>query len=176
VVLTAGMWLVVGGALAWAAAAPRQDTEEGLLAKIPRERHPVKKGKLEVRLGRVKLLQAMEAFDSRDIEKCYRLLGAYQERMKSAWATLEGSGRPAWKKPQGFKELDIALREDARLLEDFKHRVPYQAREPVEKAAREIEQLRGLVLKALFPPVPPDKPRQNLLPGKRTFPWELPRT
>ena len=53
--------------------------------------------------------------------------------------------------PQGFKELDIELREDARLLEDLKRRISYFERDPLEKAEKEVEQVRAEVLQALFP-------------------------
>jgi len=135
----------------------RQDNEADLRARLEREQNPVKRAKLEIRLGRVKLLQAMDAFDKRDTPECHRLLAVYLERMRSAWATLQGSGRQAWRHAQGFKELDIALREDTRFLGDFARRVPYHDRAPVEKVAQEAERLRGEVLRALFPSERPRK-------------------
>jgi hypothetical protein len=136
----------------------RRDNERDLLTRIARERNPVKKAKYEVRLARVKLFQAMEALDRKDVEGSQKLLRDYLERLKSAWATLQSSGRSAHRKPQGFKELDIELREDARYLEDLKHRFSYLDRGPVEKTAQEVEHLRSVVLKALFPPPQPRKP------------------
>jgi len=131
---------------------PREDKEADLLSRISRETNPVKRAKYEIRLARVKLLQAMEAREKGEIESSQKLLGAYLEQVKSAWATLQKTGRPAHKKPQGFKELDIELREDARYLEDLKHRFSFLDREPVEKIAEEVENLRAEVLKALFLP------------------------
>jgi hypothetical protein len=132
----------------------RQDSEEDLLARIQRERNLVKKAKFEVRLGRVKLLQAIEASEKGDLEQCQLLLDGYLKRMKSSWETLQSSGRHAARQPQGFKELEIALREEARLLEDLRHRIPYHDRGVVEKVAQEIDTLRDQVLKALFPALP----------------------
>lgn len=60
--------------------------------------------------------------------------------------------RQAWRHDQGFRQLDIALREDGRYLDDFKRRVPFQNRAPVETVAKEVDELRNQVLKALFPP------------------------
>jgi hypothetical protein len=157
VVIAVLLFLLVGSA---GATPPvrRPDSEADLLARIQRESNPVKKAKLEVRLGRVKLLQAMGAFEAGNAEECQQILAAYLERMKSAWATLQGSGRQAWRYHQGFRELDIALREDGRYLEDLVHRLPFQERAPVEKVAREVDELRNEVLKALFPP---EHPRQK---------------
>lgn len=161
------------GGLAGAAPAPRRpDSEADLLARIEREQNPVKKAKLEIRLGRVKLLQAIEAFDGGNVEECHQLLTAYLERMEGAWATLESSGRQAWRQHQGYRELEIALREDRRYLEDFRHRIPYQDRAPVEKVAKEVDELRNKVLKALFPPEHLRKKSSELAPIRRgLFLW-----
>lgn len=133
------------------------ESEADLLARLGRESDPVRKAKIEIRLSRLKLSQAMNACGKGDFEATNELLAAYMERIKSAWATLKASGRLASKKPAGFKDLDIALREDSRYLEDLRHRVPYMARTPVEKVAEEVEVLRSEVLKALFPTEPPRK-------------------
>lgn len=139
------------------------ETEVQLEARLKRESNPVQKAKLEIRLSRFKLYRASDAFDKGDLEAANKLLEAYAEQVKSAWATLKGSGRQANKKPAGFKELDIALREDARYLDDLKHRVSYMVRDPVEKVAQEVEDLRNEVLKALFPSEPPRKPSKAIV-------------
>ena len=137
--------------------ARRADKEDDLLARLEHETDPVKHAKLEIRLAHVKLMQAMESFGHGNITGSKELLGVFLNRLHSAWSTLQKSGRPAHKRPQGFKELDIELREDARYLEDLKHRFPYAEREPVEKVAHEVDDLRNEVLKALFPPFSPKK-------------------
>ncbi len=131
--------------------ARREDTEEDLLPRIQRETNPVRKAKYEVRLARVKLLAGIDAFNKGDFEQHRQLLAAYLERIKSSWETLQKSGRQAARQPQGFKELDIALREDGRLLEDLRRRVPYNERRDVEEVEREVERIRNEVLRALFP-------------------------
>jgi hypothetical protein len=133
------------GAQGLAPAPARQpDSEPDLLGRLEREQNPVKKAKYQVRLGRIKLLQALG-------------------RMKGSWQTLRDSGRRAVRQPQGFKELDIALREDARRLEDLKHHVPYTDRDPVEKVAQEVERIRAEVLHALFPAERPAEDRNSFV-------------
>jgi hypothetical protein len=129
----------------------REYTEHELLARIGRESDPVKKAKYEIQLGRLKLQQAVQAYAKDDIERGQALLAAYLDRMTGAWEILHKSGRPAVKKPQGFRELDIALREDTRLLEDLKRRTPYLDRAPLERIANAVEKLHDQVLEALFP-------------------------
>src|SRR5260370_25378250 len=109
---------------AGASSARHADSESDLAARLQREQNPVKKAKYEIRLGRLKLNQAIDAYDKGSPDQSGQLLDAYLERMKSSWQILRDSGRNAVRQPQGFKELDIALREDSRTLEDLKHRVP----------------------------------------------------
>ena len=145
------------GFLGFASPPPRQGDEQKLQARIERERNPVKRAKLKVRLGRVKLLQAIDAYDKTDHGPYQKLLDEYLEVMRSAWKDLQESGRQAWRKPDGFKQLDIGLREDTRFLDDFMHRVPYEERGSVEKVYHEAEKIRSAVLEALFPPERPRK-------------------
>jgi hypothetical protein len=145
-----------------AGSARHADSEEDLLARIQRENDPVRKAKYEIRLGRVKLEQAIDAYDQGHLEQCQKLLAAYLERMRGSWETLRSSGRRASRHPQGFKELDIALREDGRLLDDLKRRIPALDRGPAEKTAQEVEELRSEVLRVLFPA---ERTGNALVPG-----------
>ena len=146
-------------------AARHPDTEEDLQARIEREQNPVKKAKFEVRLGRVKLTQAIAAYDKGDLDRSNALAAAYLAEMKGAWQRLRDTGRNAVKKPEGFRELDIALREDARVLDDLAHRIPYNDRGPVTEVAHAVDQLHGEVLAALFPAEAPSRAKKRSAPS-----------
>jgi hypothetical protein len=60
------------------------------------------------------------------------------------------TGRDAHKKPKGFKDLEIALRRQIRLLEDLARSVAFDNRDPVERARQEASDIREDMLKALF--------------------------
>jgi hypothetical protein len=146
------------GAPVFVAGAPSPrppQSEARLLARIQEERNPVKKSKEEARLARLKLRQAIHTYGQGDVEQGAQLVSAYLGRIKDAWQTISNSGRNAARDSRGFKELDIELREDVRLLEDLKRRVSYSDRDPIEKAEKEVEQARAEVLKALFPAARP---------------------
>jgi hypothetical protein len=127
------------------------DKDEELAARIEAENNPVKKAKLEIQLGRLKLRHAVEACEKDDHPHCQEFLGSFLSLMKGSWNRLEATGRVAAKQVDGFKELDIALREGSRQLEDLKHRVPYQDMDEINSAQKETDQLRAKVLRALFP-------------------------
>ena len=127
------------------------ESETDMQAHFEREQNPVKKSIYATRLAQLKLQQATDAYAKSDLDQGQKLLDDYLKWVKSSWDLLKSSGRPAERKPQGFKELDIALREDARQFGDLEHRVPFTDREPVTKAAQEAEKIRGEVLAVLFP-------------------------
>ena len=128
-----------------------RQTDEELSSRIEREKNPVKKAKFEIRLGRLKLNYAVEACVKDDHPRCQELLGSFLTLMKSSWDRLEATGRVARKQADGFKELDIALREGGRQLEDIKQRVPYQDMAQIDSVEKETDQLRAKVLRVLFP-------------------------
>ena len=150
--LTIGFLLIGAPVFLAAGSSPLpSETEAQLLARIQKEHDPVKKSKAETRLARIKLEQAIQAYEQGNTEQGAQLVSVYLGRIKDAWQYLRSSGRNAARDPRGFKELDIELREDARLLDDLKRRISYFERDPIEKAEKEVEQARAEVLQALFP-------------------------
>src|SRR6516162_11879366 len=90
--------------------ARQPESEPDLLARFEREQNPVKKSIYATRLAQLKLQQATDAYAKDDLDQGQKLLDEYLKWVKSYWDLLKSSGRPAERKPQGFKELDIALR------------------------------------------------------------------
>jgi hypothetical protein len=134
-----------------ASSAPLAETEAQLQASMQMEHNPVKKSIKQTRLARIKLQQAIDAYDQGKLQQGGQLVSTYLSGIKDSWQMLRSSGRNAVRAPRGFKELDIELREDARLLDDLKRRTSYFERDPLEKAEKEVEQVRVEVLQALFP-------------------------
>ncbi len=148
-----------------------RDDEPTLMSKIGRETDSVKKAKLEVKLGRVRLQSAFDAYAGGKYEDCWKLLGSYQDAMNQAWTDLQTSGKIAAKKPDGFKQLDIGLRESRRDLENFETHITFAEREVVQTVRAKTEALHNQVLKALFPSVPLKKNKSNA-PGQPPKPEE----
>ena len=94
--------------------------------------------------------------------------------MKTSWKLLQDSGRKASKQPDGFRELEISLREDVRVLQDLGRTVSYFDRAPLVNAAQELEQMRGEVLHALFPGGNPGPAKARPPPPATTSPGNPP--
>ncbi len=143
----------------------RRDNEDDLKARIQTEHNPVKKAKFQIRLASLQLSQAETSYNQGQTEQGAELLGAYGSSMEAAWQSLRESGRNAARQPEGFKELEMALREGGRRLEDLKHRISYYDREPVDKVQQNLASEHNAVLKALFPTLESPKPKHAPAPG-----------
>lgn len=140
-----------------------KDNAADLSAHIQREKNPVKRAKLEIRLSRLDLEQAKAAYEHHRLDDGKKLLGSFLGVVNESWSTLKSSGRDAAKKPQGFMQLEIALREDARILHDLRERLSYFDRGSVDQTIHQINQLHSEVLVALFPSAsqPSSKPAKK---------------
>lgn len=148
------VFLVCGallGILGVGVCAMARENEQHLLHRIQNERNPVKKAKLEIKLAKLQLAEVQDAYGQGHTEVGAKLLGTFLATMKGSWKLLQSSGRNAAKKPDGFRELEISLRENGRDLQDLGRTVSYFDRAPVLNAAKQLDQMRGEVLHALFP-------------------------
>jgi hypothetical protein len=140
--LTAGIWPFKGC---------RGEDERQMQQKIAQEGDPVAKAKCQIQLARLKLVQGMNAYDNNSYGQGRKLLTEYLRVAQDAWSTLKSSGRNAVKSPNGFKDLDISLRENGRLLGDLAHRVPYPQDGSIEDVIKKSTAVHDEVLDALFP-------------------------
>ena len=152
---------VLGQPYGYALRPRAKDQEKQLTAKIERENNPGKKARLQIRLARVKLLDAIQAYDANNFDEGWALLKEYREQINLSWKTLEGSERGVAKHIEAYKKLEINLRENARLIEDLRRRVPYPENESIETVVKENTRVHNQVMGVLFPAgSPPEKSKK----------------
>jgi hypothetical protein len=156
---------VLGQPFVYGAPGRNKSQEEKLIARIEQEQNPGKKARLQLRLAKMKMAEAGEAYDSGKFDEGKALLQQYLNQVRNSWATLQGSDGGIRKHLGAFKELEISLREEDRVLEDLSHRVPYPEDESIKIVAKEISGVHNQVLEAIFPAGLPPKER-----GKRSMP------
>jgi hypothetical protein len=130
---------------------PHIETKDELEAKIQQEQNPIKRAKLQIKLFHIDLQQAVNAYDAQDQDQGEKDLAAYQDEVKECWKTLQSSGEIAARHSAGFKEFDIALRENLRRLTDLSHRVSYLSGGKIRDVISEVQEIRNENLVALFP-------------------------
>ncbi len=168
------VWLALLGIFLAGLCAMGSETQEQLRQRIQTEQNPVKKAKDEIKLANLKLSQVQDAYSQGHIEAGANALGTFVDTMKTSWKLLQDSGRKASKQPDGFRELEISLREDVRTLQDLGRTVSYFDRAPLVNAAEELERMRGEVLHALFPGGEPRTRKGSPSPPTVTSPGNPP--
>jgi len=127
------------------------------LERLDREREKLKhttdaidRTKIEIDVSEILLSLVSDAVRSGEPEVLGKRLGEYVDAIEDAHQGLMKTGRDAHRKPKGFKELEISLRRQIRILDDIGRGLTYDQREPVDKAKQEASSIRDDLLKALF--------------------------
>ena len=127
------------------------------LERLQRERDklnkltdPVDRTKTDIAISEILLSLASDAIKTGEPEVLGKRLSEYVETIRDAHQTMMKTGRDAHRKPKGFKELEIALRRQIRVLDDLSHSVTFDQRDPVDKAKQEASDIREDVFRALF--------------------------
>jgi hypothetical protein len=128
---------------------------------------PVKKAKDVVRQGEMQLEQVRREVRDENYDAALHVLREYRDAVKSAHAGLKASGKDAEKKPNGFKNLQIHIRQNIPRLEQTILTVPVEQREPFEAIRKELDTIDRELIDALFPRQP-SKKTGEAKPGRVT--------
>jgi hypothetical protein len=118
--------------------------------KLSRETDAVGRTKTQIKIADILLTFVSDAAKAGDIEAIEARLDEYTATIRDAYRTMIGTGRNAHQKPKGFKDLEIALRQQARQLGDIGGSLAFDQRAPVERARNEAVEIRDELLEALF--------------------------
>ena len=119
--------------------------------KLEREKDPVDRAKIGIRISDLLLDNIADSVREGDFTELQAELAAYTTAIESAHKSLVDSGRDAQKKSGGFRELEIALRKQVRKFDDYARMLTTDRREPIEQAKKLATGIRDKLLKALFP-------------------------
>jgi hypothetical protein len=118
----------------------------------------VQKAKDVIRQGDTQLEKMRQEIRNENYDAALRVFQEYRDAIKSAHASLKASGRDAEKKPSGFKNLQIHIRQNIPRLEQTILGVPVEQREPFEVIRKELDKIDRELIDALFPRQPSKKP------------------
>jgi len=111
--------LALLAALAVCASVAAQDRYEQDLTRYQHEPDPVKKARELAKLGGQQIELAKKRLKAGDEVASLHELEQYRDEVRETVAALDGIGVDAEKKPAGFKELQISLRETIRRIDDL---------------------------------------------------------
>jgi hypothetical protein len=118
--------------------------------KLKRQSDPVDYTKTQIKISELLLSLISDSVRAGELAVMEDRLDGYLSAIEAAHQMMMKSGRDAHKKPKGFKDLEIALRRQARQLEDIGDSLAFDDRQPIEKAIERAEDIRSDLMKALF--------------------------
>jgi hypothetical protein len=144
---------------------PQNSTAE-LRSRFSHETDPVRKAKLLVPLGEAEFRDILKDTDSDNFGEALAIFQQYRDEAQACQKALEGKEPDPEKHPNGFKQLQISLRQSLRRLSDIIVELPADEQKPFLDVRRDLEQIDRQLIHELFPRRPeheqepqPDMPK-----------------
>jgi hypothetical protein len=137
-----------------------QDAASVGLAQYQHETDPVRKAKLLAKFGGDQVEQAKKELKSGDDVGSLHTLEHYRDEVRETVAGLKAAGIDAEKKPAGFKELQISLRETVRRVDDMIFTLPLDKRPFFREVRTDLVTGQNDLIDALFPREPGQKSKK----------------
>ena len=140
--------------LCWPALPARaQDAHSKLEAQYQSENDPVRKAKIVAKLAHFEIDQSRSDLKAGDEEKALAVLERYNDEVRKTGEALTASGIDPERRPAGFKELQISLREFIRELDDLILTLPFDKRPWFQAVRSDLARVQNSLIEALFPTV-----------------------
>lgn len=118
--------------------------------KLKTQGDPVAQTKTRIKIASVLLSLVADAVKNGNTVEMDKRLSEYVSTIEGAHKTMVETGRDARRKAGGFKELEIALRQQVNQLKDLGGTLTLDERGPIEKARERAAAIRDELLKSLF--------------------------
>ncbi len=125
-----------------------------LQARFQREADPVRKATLLAKLGTPEMNLISRAAAQNNYSGALSLLEQYRDQVTATQRLLRSSGLDAERKPSGFKDLQISVRENIVRLRNLVFDLPPDQQAPFQAAQQDLENTNRALLNALFPRQP----------------------
>ena len=136
---------------------PQNSTAE-LRARFTRETDPVRKAKLLVPLGDAEFRDVLKDTDSDNLGEALAIFQQYRDEAQTCQKALEGKEPDPEKHPNGFKQLQISLRQSLRRLSDIIVGLSGDEQKPFIDVRKDLEQMDRQLIHELFPRRPAPAP------------------
>lgn len=120
-------------------------------ARLARAADPVDRTRAQIRISDLLISLMSDAVGDGDIERLEQRMNEYRTAVTDARDTMIDSGRNAAEDSNGFRDLEIALRQHLRQLEDIGSQLTFQFRQPITELIDDVAGMRDELLGALFP-------------------------
>lgn len=154
-------WAVVTLALL-ASAVVTQDRVPELRARFQSETNPVHKAKMIPRLADAEFSDVQKQVAAGNLGDAAAIAGQVRDEALTAQKALDGTKRDAEKHPEGYRELQISVRESVRRLNDLLTGMAGDEQKPFQEVRDDLEKMDRQLIHQLFP----DRPQAVPAPAK----------
>ncbi len=118
---------------------------------------PVDRAKVVVKLGRAEYLAARQALDAENVSAAFEFLKKYNQQAITTHEALETMAVDPEKHSNGFRQLQISVRESLLQLREITSRVPFEQRQSFDALEHDLDALNRKLILELFPRQPGHK-------------------
>jgi hypothetical protein len=130
------------------------------LARYEQETDPVRKARALAKLGDDQVDQARKQLKAGEDVASLQTLEQYRDEIQHMTEELKATGVDAERKPAGFKELQISLRENVRRIDDLILALPVDKRPFFREVRTDLVKTQNELIDALFPRRPGQNPKK----------------
>jgi len=143
---------LVGGAVT------AQDRTAELRARFQNEQDAVRKARLVGQLADSEFRDMHAKIDAGDLEAAAEIAGRVRDEARATKKALDAKNRDVEAHPDGYKQLQISVRESIRRLDDIMVSLAKDDQKPLAEIRAELETLDRELIHQLFPKRPEPKP------------------
>ena len=131
-----------------------QDRLSAFRARLQNDPDPVHKAKLMKDLGDVEFQEIQKDLDAGNGPDAVAVLEKYQAEAQSCVKDLDAKKIDAEQHPNGFKQLQVSIRQSLRRLDDILPGLTADEQKPFLQVRKELEHLDRHLIRELFPRQP----------------------
>lgn len=143
-------WAVVTTVLV-ATSVVAQDRLPELRARFQSETNPVRKAKLVQRLADAEFGEIHNQVAAGNLDDAAAIVEKVRDEAHTADGALDGAKRDAEKHPDGYRQLQISVRESVRRLNDILTGLAGDDQKPFQEVRDDLEKLDRQLIHQLFP-------------------------
>jgi len=133
-------------------------------ARFARETDPIHRAKLMPQLGEAELQEIQRQIAGGELSEALEGFKEYRDQVRQCQKDLDAIGVDAEKHPNGFKQLQISLRESLRRLDEALISLASDEQQPFLDVRKDLDRINRHLIRELFPRQPgaeqePQKPK-----------------
>jgi len=123
-------------------------------ARFARETDPVHRAKLMPQLGEAELQEIQRQIAGGELSEALEGVKEYRDQVQQCQKDLDAIGVDVEKHPNGFKQLQISLRESLRRIDEALISLASDEQQPFLDVRKELDRINRHLIRELFPRQP----------------------